>query len=329
MVAVPHIHRVAAAVAPSRRGRGIVMVLAAATLWGLSGTAAQVLFRRSGITPDWLVAVRMLCSAGGLMLLIYWQKGSAALLAPWRAPEERLALIIFALLGLAAVQYTYFAAIRDGNVVVATLLQYLGPIWLVGGSVFHQRRWPARYQVVALAFAVLGVWLLLTDGKFGTLRISLSAVIWGLASSAALAFYTAYPRQLISRHGVLPVVAWAMAIGGATFSPSLLQTPKFAFDGTTLSLIAFVVIGGTLIAFALYLASLAWLTSIETGLLASAEPLIATLVGVGFLQVPFGFWAAVGGLAILFAVTILVRAQPSTHGGKLDAKPCGQARPVH
>lgn len=47
--------------------KGLSMVLLGAVLWGVSGTAAQVLFQHYGLNPGWLVTVRM--SVAGLLLL--------------------------------------------------------------------------------------------------------------------------------------------------------------------------------------------------------------------------------------------------------------------
>ena len=44
----------------SSRAKGLAMVVTGAALWGLSGTAAQILFQEKNVTAEWLVAVRML-----------------------------------------------------------------------------------------------------------------------------------------------------------------------------------------------------------------------------------------------------------------------------
>ena len=52
-------------------------------------------------------------------------------------------MILFGLFGMLAVQYTYFASIKEGNAAVATLLQYLAPIFITvyllsNGTFVHQ-----------------------------------------------------------------------------------------------------------------------------------------------------------------------------------------------
>ena len=50
-------------------------------------------------------------------------------------------MILFGLFGMLAVQYTYFASIKEGNAAVATLLQYLAPIFI---TVYLLFKWNVR-----------------------------------------------------------------------------------------------------------------------------------------------------------------------------------------
>lgn len=307
---------------PSGRLRAVWGVLAGAVLWGLSGTAAQELFRHWAIDPLWLLAVRMLAAGTGLLagLRAAGRRGRV----PRVHPADRGRLVVFGVLGLASVQYTYLVAIRDGNAVAATLLQYLGPVLLMGWTALGERRRPTRREVLAWLLAAGGTALLLTDGRLGTLWVPPAAVFWGSASAVALAFYTAYPKPLILRYGALPVVGWGLVAGGLPFAPALVLLPPPP-GATAWLLVAFVALGGTLAAFALYLASLAWLTPVETSLLAAAEPLAATAAGVGFLHVPFDGWTGAGAAGIVAAVLVLTGARES---GSPGADPAGGRTPT-
>jgi drug/metabolite transporter (DMT)-like permease len=190
-------------------------VLAGAALWGVSGNAAQELFRHGAVDPLWLVAVRML--AGGSGLLAGWRlAGHRAL--PRLRPGDAWRLVVFALAGLGPVQYTYLAAIRDGNAVAATLLQYLAPVLLMGWAAWRERRRPLWREIAGWLLAAGSTTVLLTDGRTGSLWVPPAAVAWGLASAVAAAFYTAYPRRLILRYGAIPVVGWGLVVGGLPFA---------------------------------------------------------------------------------------------------------------
>ncbi|MCL6516489.1 DMT family transporter [Alicyclobacillus sp.] len=295
--------------AAPRRGRasGIAMVLVAATLWGVSGTAAQQLFQSQGFTPAWLVTVRMTIS-GVLLLLGTLAFGrSTDVFRIWRDGAGRVQIVVFALAGLAAVQYTYFAAIQTGNAATATFLQYLGPVLVVLYEALRRRRWPDRRANLATLLAVLGTFLLVTGGSAGRLSVSPAAIVWGLLSAVALAFYTVYPGPLMARWGSGPVVGWGMTLGGlacATLRAPWDVAGQHWSVGAGL-LVVFVVIGGTLIPFYLYLASQRHLSAAETSLLACAEPLSAAVAAVVWLHTHLGLGELLGGLCIVGTVIVL------------------------
>lgn len=289
-----------------RRVKGIFMVLVGSILWGVSGTAAQVLFRQYQFNPGWLVTIRMFASGLCLLMAVSLRLGSKRTFAIWRHPKDFLRLILFGVLGLLGVQYTYFAAINAGNAATATLLQYVAPVLIALYLAMRWRHMPTLWQCSAVILALLGTFLLLTNGRWDGLSVSSGAVVWGLASALALAFYTLYPGQLIAEYGSATMVGWGMLIGGFVMG---FVNPPWDFSGISSLdawlLICFVVLFGTLTAFYLYIASTNYIPPSETSLLASAEPLSAAIVAVLFLHVHMGVMAMIGGLCIVGTVVIL------------------------
>jgi drug/metabolite transporter (DMT)-like permease len=210
---------------------------------------------------------------------------------------------------MAGVQYTYFEAIQAGNAASATLLQYLGPIFITVYVALRKRQLPRQKEIVAVGFAVVGTGLLVTNGRLDGLTISLSAVIWGLASAVTAAFYTLYPARLLHKWSSGIIVGWGMLIGGAGMNVvhPLWRTTGQVWTGTAWLLIVFVVIFGTLLAFYWYLDSLRYLKPTETSLLASAEPLAAAIVTVVWLHIPMGMWQILGSICIVATVIALSR----------------------
>lgn len=84
----------------------------------------------------------------------------------------------------------------------------------------------------------------------------------------------------------------------------LLSTIKYV-KLSTLPLITFVVIFGTLIAFYLYLDSIRYLTPKETTLFGCTEPLAAIISSVLILHVPFQSFQLLGAFCVIVMVLIL------------------------
>lgn len=285
------------------RSVGIVLVLSAAILWGITGTFAQYLFQFHQFTKEWLVVLRLLLS--GLLLLVFSiGKRDPNVWTIWK--ESKLSIISFGIFGLLGVQFTFFAAIEASNAATATLLQYLAPVIIVVYVAMRLKSLPTRQQVIAIFFALFGTVLLVTSGDFQELSISGWALFWGISAAFALAFYTLQPINLLKKYGSVIVVGWGMLIGGIGMS---FVHPPWKVEGiislTSILALAFIIIFGTLLAFILYLESLKYLKATETSLLACAEPLSAASLAVIWLKVPFGIYEWTGAFCIISTIVIL------------------------
>lgn len=289
------------------RYKGLIMVLVGATLWGLSGTVAQRLFQDEGFTAGWLVTMRLLVS--GILLLITgcFRKSFHQVFAVWNDPKGRIRLVIFGIIGMLGVQYTYFVAIQTGNAATATLLQYQAPLFIMVYSAIKYNRIPSFQEFIALGFALLGTFLLVTNGSIQQLSVSSVSIAWGLSSAIALAFYTLYPSDLLQRWGSEVIIGWGMIIGGIALCPiaSPWQIQGQHWSVITGLLVSFVIIFGTAIAFYLYIDSLRYITPTEASLLASAEPLSAVAASVIWLRLPLSLFEGIGGLCIVSTVLML------------------------
>ena len=289
------------------RKTGFFLVITGATLWGIGGTVAQKLFQQYGIDVNWLVTTRLLIAGLLLLAIQFLMKDRSQIFGVWKEKRTGVQLIVFGLLGMLAVQYTYMASIRHGNAAVATLLQYLAPVMIIFYLVLRRQAVFRRVDLVTVILALGGCFLLLTNGSLSGLSVPAPAVIWGVLSGVSLAFYTLYAIPLLARFDSLVIVGWAMIIGG--FALSFVHPPwkidLSGLDAEAIGYIAFVIIFGTMIAFWFYIESLQSLAPKETSLLGSLEPLAAVLTTVFWLGVPFGFYQWLGTACIIAMILML------------------------
>ncbi|MGN6210320.1 DMT family transporter [Asticcacaulis sp.] len=285
--------------------KGCGLAFGAALLWGVSGTAGQFLFAHRGINTEWLVAVRMLM-AGGLMLGFVALRAPRDLFTVWTNKTDALRMAVFGLFGMLAVQYTYFAAINASNAATATVLQYTGPVLIVGWFAWQKKRWPTPFELLCVAMAVAGTFFMVTHGSLNSLSISKMALVWGLTSAVALAFYSIQPLKLMSCYSPPIVIGWGMLIGGLALSAI---HPPWAMAGTwdapAIGAFAFVIVFGTLIPFYAYLTAVRIVGPETSSLLACAEPLAAALIGIIWLGTRFGLYDWLGTALILATVISL------------------------
>ncbi|MBT2640424.1 EamA family transporter [Bacillus sp. ISL-39] len=296
------------------RRKGIFLVITGAVFWGIGGTVAKKLFQDFQIDVNWLVTARLLI-AGFLLLTVQFFRGDRSqILGVWKNRSTAVPLMIFGLLGMLAVQYTYMASIKHGNAAVATLLQYLAPIMIIVYLILRKQTVLTRRDMLTVSLALIGSFFLLTNGSISQLSVPPPAIVWGVLSGGALAFYTLYAIPLLKQFDSLVIVGWAMIIGG--FALSLIH-PPWQMNFETLNLeaylyLVFVIIFGTMIAFWFYIESLQSLQAKESSLLGSIEPLAAVLTTVFWLKEPFGFFQWVGTACIIGMILLLALKKESS-----------------
>ncbi|ARK32584.1 DMT family transporter [Halalkalibacter krulwichiae] len=303
------------------RQRGIFLVITGALFWGIGGTVAQKLFQEFQIDVGWLVTTRLLLA--GILLLavqLIW-KDRSQILGVWKTKKVAIQLIIFGILGMLGVQYTYMASINYGNAAVATLLQYLAPVMIIVYLLLRRQTVLTRRDVITVLLALVGCFFLLTNGSTAQLSVPMQAIVWGVLSGAALAFYTLYAVPLLKQFDSLVIVGWAMVIGSLALS---FIHPPWQIELNTLPMeayayLVFVIIFGTMIAFWFYIESLQSLAAKETSLLGSTEPLAAVFTTVFWLKEPFGAFQWIGTACIIFMIILLALSkEASSKTSKLD-----------
>ena len=283
---------------------GFLAAVTGSSLWGLSGTAAQVIFEGSGF-PVWgLVTIRML-GASLLLFVVLRPKWPR----PWTLPFASLAVF-----GLAGSQATYLEAIFYTGVTTATLLQFLTlPIVAVFELATGALRWTAQWAALLLLVTVGTVLLVGTFTVHGIfVAVTPLGLVFGLLSAACGAYYLLGSRRFVHAESASWVTTWGFLLGGVVTAPlgawglSRYSWPtSIAHDGLLVGLILFVVVGGTLLAYTLYIWGLRDLRATETALAGSLEPIVAAIAGFVVLGVVLTPAQYFGGALIVGAVVWL------------------------
>lgn len=293
-----------------RHGRGIFLTVLGGILWGLSGTCGQYLLQVKGLTSDWLVPVRLVC-AGVLLLFVCYLRQGKRIFAPWKERNDRMGIMIFGMVGMSMCQYTYFTAIGYSNAGTATVLQYIGPVLIMLYVSFRAGKMPDKNELFAAALAMAGTYILATHGKIGSLAISGHALFWGLCSAAALAVYTTQPGRLLKQYGSMVVTAWGMLVGGILLC--LIFKPwerAVELEPKTIAGMVIIILFGTVVAFACYMEGVNCVGPKKGSLLASVEPVSATVFSVLLMGVKFGFMDLLGFVCIISTIFLLAFKKP-------------------
>lgn len=287
--------------------KGIALAIIGSSLWGISGSVAQFVFENKSITPLWLVGNRLFFA--GVLLLIWFsiEKGKQVF-EIWKNWKNIVMLLLFSFLGMMPSQLTYLMAINYGNAPTATVLQFLGPLFIIIYLAFSHWQWPRRIDTISIILALFGTFLLVTQGNIGKLTLGPLALFWGLLAGLSQATYTLIPRKLLQQFDARLVVGWAMILGSLPFGKAVVTTKLSNVSLIDLLCVIFIIIFGTMFAYLLYLKSVQHIPASTTGMLSAFEPLMATIVSVGVLHTSLATAELIGGLFIL--ATVFLQAIP-------------------
>ncbi len=293
--------------------RGYVYIAAATCCWGLSAALGRAaftgrLFAAGGlprIGPLILAQSRTTISLLVLVPLLLLRLGWTKVALP-RADAARALLL--GVLGVAASNFFYYAAIEKTNVATAITLQYTAPVLVLVYMVARRRQRATLLRVSAVLLSVAGCALAI--GLLGGSRLRLNPAGVAAAEIAAFsfAFYNVYAHGLLLRHDRWRVLLYAL-LGAALFwmflNPPWRVMAQHYSSQQWLFLLVFAVLS-VLVPFSLYFAGLQHLDATRAIVTSCLEPVFSILiaaVSLGELVRPL---QAVG-IAIVLLATVLVQ----------------------
>ncbi len=299
---------------------GFALVLTGATLFIVNAGVSRVALR-SGVDPVTLTTIRVTGTALVLLLVAAFFRRSAL-----RPPTGRLAWLLIAhgLIGVAALQWTYFVAIDRLPVGMALLLEYQAPILVALWARFIQKEQVRARMWVGLVLAMVG--LAAATGVGSGIKFDSIGILAGFGAAICFAAYF-----LIGEHGVaqldpLRVILWSFLVATVvlnvvspitSFDTSLLndQAPLLgrlaAIDVPIWSLLAWVVVLGTLVPFGVELYALRHLRATTVTMIAMLEPVGVSALGWVWFDETLGTIALIGGVAVVVGIVLAQSARRS------------------
>jgi len=295
-----------------RRPDPRLLVVAAATLWGTTGTARAL--GPDDAAPAAVGAAR-LAVGGAVLVLLAWRRGWLRPLPPGR--RDRLALVA-AVAGMAAYQPLFFGGVARTGVAVGTMVG-IGSAPVVAGvlglAVRGER--PGRRWALATVLALGGTLLLVGAGDAEDVDALGLALATGAGASYAV--YVAGTKVLLDGGRppdtvgaeVLGLAAVAMVPLALAAGVGPLASPGGVVMVAHLGLVTLVV------GYLLFGRGLAGVGVATAGTLTLAEPATATVLGIVVLEERPGAVAVVG-LALVAAglVLLVLPSRPDRRVGR-------------
>lgn len=294
-----------------RPGSGQVLrflaFLAMAFVWGLTWIAAK--WATEASPPVLVAGVRLLFAS---LFFAGW-----CALARVRIRTAKVGRLLAAslLVNTGCYSFLFWGVTHAPTGLAAIVNLSLIPVFsMLIGALYGEETISAR-RLAAVALGAAGLALLFSS-RDGTASREGAQVGLGLAAvvvaTLSYAWGAIVSKPLVREMPPVAVAFWQTLIGGASLvgiavmiEPVDLAAFAGMFSGRALAGLAFLVLGGSLVGFSVYLWLLREWGAFRAGLYAFVSPIIAVAVGVIWVGESFGVWEGVG-MAIMLGATALV-----------------------
>ncbi|MFB1083024.1 DMT family transporter [Jeotgalibacillus sp. JSM ZJ347] len=280
--------------------RGIVLVMLAAMLWGISGGIADILME-NGWDPTVISFYR---GAVGLVFFFIWFV--SRLNQNWTFNKRLFTWATLAGIGIAGNFTFYFLSIEHSSIPIASTLMYTAPVFVLLIS-FILRIERSTWFKWGCIFGVLAGIVLLTGAyDFTSISVSVKGAIAGLAAGVSYALFI-FGFKNTSSHGrpqsSLTVAFFVFCIILFFTSDKQDLAGAISSDDTLLFLLLGVIGAG--ISFILYVIGLRHTTATNASMVAMLEPVTASLFGVLLLGDHLNWIQILGMVLIIATITLL------------------------
>lgn len=283
-------------------------VIASGCLWGTLGIFVRK-FSEYGVESMSVVFLRSLLTA-------IFTMGAMAIAQRESLRIKLRDIWIFAGMGLLSIvffNYCYFTAVTVMSLSAAAILLYTSPVFVMLLSALFFKEKITRRKILSAGIAICG--LVLVTGVIGdAAAITPSGVLYGLGSALGYALYSIFSRAAINRgYSPLTVTGWAFSFA-ALFSAAaadmtslgdmLSKKPSMGLYAAVFAIVA------SVLPYLLYSIGLRGTDNSTAAVIASVEPVAATIFGmILYKEIPSPS-AAVGIILVVSALVIGVSGKP-------------------
>lgn len=289
--------------------KGTLFAVIAGCMWGISGIFGQLFFRDYHGNPLWITSTR-LTVAGIILLGMSMLRSRKRIFDVWKSKKNMPILFLYVFGGVFSVQYFYYVAIQLSNSATATILQYVAPVFIMLYLLIFRRQIPKFKSVIFVVLAMLGVFLLITNGNVGRLSISPMALLAGLLAAVAVVVYSIVPRPLLDKYGALNMTGWGMflaGVGSNIFYP--VWRIDFHVDVRAIFYILTISIVGTAVAFLLLLRAYQLISPLVVSVATATEPLTSVFVSIPLFGLKLTPLSIVAIIIVIISVILLSKSE--------------------
>lgn len=218
-------------------------------------------------------------------------------------------------LSIAFFNFCYFKTIAMTSLSVAAVLLYTAPtfVMLMSALLFHEKM--TKRKVVALFCAFIGC--AFVSGIIGEANaLSVTGILFGIGSGIGYAMYSIFGRYALNRGYGSMTISFYTFVFASISAIFFVDVPSvcapFMQDAGLLVQTILLIMLVTIAPYLCYTKGLSKLEGGVASMLASTEPVVATLLGVIIYKEELGLWSMLGILLVILSI-ILVNLKSKQH----------------
>ncbi|WP_308222804.1 DMT family transporter [Metabacillus halosaccharovorans] len=279
-----------------------VYILSGAALWGMIGLFVTFLYE-AGFSPTQVVAIRAISASIFLLFFVFWKKREAIKI---KLSDSKY-FVGTGVISIVFFNWCMFEAIKETSISVSSVLLYTAPAFVMIFSRFFFKELFTIRKILALIITFIGCILVIGLFQNTNESVTIYGFLVGLGSGFFYALYSIFGKFALIKYSSVTVTTYTFVFAAIAITPfSGLWHVGTIFTNLEvwLSIIGLGLFS-TLLAFLLYTKGLESVESGRASILATVEPVVATLIGFLVFQEKLSVWQYVGIIAVIMAVFIV------------------------
>lgn len=281
----------------------VFLVLIAGTLWGAIGVFVRY-YQSLSFDSLQIVFIRVFISAVifALFLLIFDRRLFVIKL------KDLWCFIGTGIVSLALFSFSYFKAIELASLSVAAILLYTAPSFVMLFSVIFFKERLTVKKCICILMSFVGC-AFVTGVVSGDMNVTLYGAMFGLLSGVCYALYSIFSRFAIDRgYSPLTITLYTFVFSSVAVMCVTDLKPVVTFATSSvkelLLCILFAVVSCVL-PYLTYTLSLKYIKSSTASVIASVEPVVATVIGAVFFHESIDAFGYIGVLLVVISIVLI------------------------
>lgn len=292
-----------------------LFISTAAILWGIIGILVKKLYY-FGLDSFQIVSIRAVSSCIVLVLFLLLTNKQQLKIKS----RDMVYFIGTGILSFVFFNWCYFIAIDNTSLAIAAILLYTAPAFVCIFSIFIFKEKLTLRKVISLVLTFIGC--VLVTGYFQSKgqRVSLTGVLAGLGSGLGYALYSIFGKVALKKYDPITITTYTFIFA----SIGLIPLTDFSYITNLYTNISFVfysmalVFLSTILPFILYTKGLSYLQPSTASIIATLEPVVATLLGIFLFKEGITISKILGVGLVIAAIVVLSKGRDRDYEKEIE-----------